>query len=129
MQLYPFMTLLKLYCWHHQNTIYLHLRISHQNTSYIPATQLLPTQTIYSSLNNLKQSSQTMAFALLAILDQRSAHSFPTGPVIAYPFISPLGLTITPALFESRTYTDRSVKSTNIINYKYVINPRFRYRN
>jgi len=29
---------------------------------------------------------------------QRSAHSLPTGPVMAEPFISPLGLTMTPAL-------------------------------
>lgn len=35
---------------------------------------------------------------LLAILGHSSAASFPTGPVIALPFISPLGLTITPAL-------------------------------
>jgi hypothetical protein len=35
---------------------------------------------------------------LEAILGQMSAHSFPTGPVMADPFISPLGLTITPAL-------------------------------
>merc|ERR1719365_475923 len=33
-----------------------------------------------------------------AILGHRSAHSFATGPVIAEPFISPFGLTITPAL-------------------------------
>jgi len=33
-----------------------------------------------------------------AILGQRSAHSFATGPVIADPFISPLLFTITPAL-------------------------------
>lgn len=38
--------------------------------------------------------------ALLAILGQKSAHSLATGPVIADPFISPLGLTITPALSE-----------------------------
>jgi len=36
--------------------------------------------------------------ALEAILGQISAHSFPTGPVMAEPFISPLGLQITPAL-------------------------------
>eukprot|EP00249_Psilotum_nudum_P034363 c53325_g1_i1 orf=71-685(-) len=41
---------------------------------------------------------QTIAFAALAILGHRSAHSFPIGPVIADPFISPLGFTITPAL-------------------------------
>jgi len=35
---------------------------------------------------------------LLAIRGQSSAASFPTGPVIAEPFISPFGLTITPAL-------------------------------
>lgn len=33
-----------------------------------------------------------------AIRGQRSAHSFATGPVIADPFISPFGFTITPAL-------------------------------
>jgi hypothetical protein len=36
--------------------------------------------------------------ALPAILGQRSAHSLATGPEIADPFISPLGLMITPAL-------------------------------
>ena len=35
---------------------------------------------------------------LAAILGHRSAASFPTGPVIADPFISPLGLIMTPAL-------------------------------
>uniref|UniRef100_A0A2P2JGR9 60S ribosomal protein L23 n=1 Tax=Rhizophora mucronata TaxID=61149 RepID=A0A2P2JGR9_RHIMU len=39
-----------------------------------------------------------MALAALAILGHRSAHSFPIGPVIAEPFISPFGFTITPAL-------------------------------
>jgi hypothetical protein len=39
-----------------------------------------------------------MAFAALAILGHRSAHSFPAGPVIADPFISPFGFAITPAL-------------------------------
>jgi hypothetical protein len=69
-----------------------------QGSTISMAPQLQPTLTTYSSLNNFKQRSQTMAFALLAILGQRSAHSFPTGPVIADPFISPLGFTITPAL-------------------------------
>jgi hypothetical protein len=41
---------------------------------------------------------QTIDPALEAILGHRSAHSLATGPVIADPFISPLGLTITPAL-------------------------------
>jgi hypothetical protein len=36
--------------------------------------------------------------AALAMRGQRSAHSFATGPVIAEPFISPFGFTITPAL-------------------------------
>ena len=36
--------------------------------------------------------------AALAILGHKSAHSFPTGPVTALPFISPLLFTITPAL-------------------------------
>ena len=33
-----------------------------------------------------------------AILGHRSAASLPTGPVMAEPFISPLGLMMTPAL-------------------------------
>jgi hypothetical protein len=33
-----------------------------------------------------------------AIFGHKSAHSFATGPVIAEPFVSPLGLTMTPAL-------------------------------
>jgi len=33
-----------------------------------------------------------------ATLGQISAHSLATGPVMADPFISPLGLTMTPAL-------------------------------
>lgn len=39
-----------------------------------------------------------MEGALDAIRGHMSAHSFATGPVIAEPFISPLGFTITPAL-------------------------------
>ncbi|KAL1132319.1 hypothetical protein AAG570_010275 [Ranatra chinensis] len=39
-----------------------------------------------------------MLLAFDAILGQRSAHSFATGPVMALPFISPLLFTITPAL-------------------------------
>ena len=39
-----------------------------------------------------------MELAEEAILGQRSAASFATGPVIPDPFISPLGLTMTPAL-------------------------------
>ena len=39
-----------------------------------------------------------MELAEEAILGQRSAASLATGPVIPEPFISPLGLTTTPAL-------------------------------
>lgn len=39
-----------------------------------------------------------MLEAFEAILGHKSAHSFATGPVMADPFISPLLLTITPAL-------------------------------
>ena len=46
-----------------------------------------------------------MELAEEAILGQRSAASLATGPVIPDPFISPLGLTMTPALstFQSKT--------------------------
>ena len=40
----------------------------------------------------------TMELAAEAIRGHRSAHSLATGPVMAEPFISPLGLTMTPAL-------------------------------
>lgn len=40
----------------------------------------------------------TMEPALLAIRGHISAHSLPTGPVIAEPFISPFAFTMTPAL-------------------------------
>ena len=40
----------------------------------------------------------TMLLAAEAMRGQRSAHSLATGPAIAEPFISPFGLTITPAL-------------------------------
>jgi len=41
---------------------------------------------------------QTIELAADAIRGHRSAHSLATGPVMADPFISPFGLTITPAL-------------------------------
>lgn len=41
-------------------------------------------EVIQLSYNSFKQA-QTIAFAALAILGQRSAHSFPMGPVIAEP--------------------------------------------
>jgi hypothetical protein len=40
----------------------------------------------------------TMELAADAMRGHMSAHSFATGPVMAEPFISPLGFTITPAL-------------------------------
>ena len=46
-----------------------------------------------------------MELAEEAILGQRSAASFATGPVIPDPFISPLGFTITPALSISQPST------------------------
>ncbi|KAL2243701.1 UNVERIFIED_CONTAM: hypothetical protein Sindi_0488100 [Sesamum indicum] len=39
-----------------------------------------------------------MAMAARGILGHKSAHSFPIGPVISDPSISPFGFTITPAL-------------------------------
>jgi hypothetical protein len=46
----------------------------------------------------IPKEKEQLALAALAILGQRSAHSFPIGPVIAEPFISPLRFTLTPAL-------------------------------
>ena len=46
-----------------------------------------------------------MELAEEAILGQRSAASLATGPVIPDPFISPLGLTMTPALSTSQAKT------------------------
>jgi hypothetical protein len=40
---------------------------------------------IIQKSKHIPTSSQTMAFAALAILGQRSAHSLPIGPVIAEP--------------------------------------------
>jgi hypothetical protein len=42
----------------------------------------------------IPKEKEQLALAALAILGQRSAHSFPIGPVIAEPFISPLGFTL-----------------------------------
>merc|ERR1712062_625006 len=49
--------------------------------------------------------SYWMEPALLAILGHRSAHSLATGPRMAEPFISPLLLTITPALSSKKINT------------------------
>merc|ERR1719408_1115289 len=51
------------------------------------------------------QLPQQMAGAHEAILGQSSAHSLATGPWIADPFISPLSLTMTPALSSKYTNT------------------------
>merc|ERR1719272_1069377 len=48
---------------------------------------------------------QQIAGAADAIFAQSSAHSFATGPWMADPFISPLSLTITPALSSKYTKT------------------------
>lgn len=48
--------------------------------------------------NKFLQNVYAILLALDAILGHKSAHSFATGPVIADPFISPLLLTMTPAL-------------------------------
>ena len=52
-------------------------------------TELLATVAVHTEITqkfqHIPTSSQTMAFAALAILGQRSAHSLPMGPVIAEP--------------------------------------------
>lgn len=48
----------------------------------------------------MRSSIYRIDVAALAIRGQRSAHSLAMGPVTADPFISPLGLTMTPALSE-----------------------------
>ena len=55
--------------------------------------------------------AQQMEPALPLIFGQRSEHSLATGPVIPDPFISPLGLTITPALSMKEKWLER-VNST-----------------
>lgn len=47
---------------------------------------------------SVKPADAGLSRPALTILGQRSAHSLATGPVMALPFISPLGFTITPAL-------------------------------
>ena len=53
---------------------------------------------VSSNLFERAHTAYQMELAEEAILGQRSAASFATGPVIPDPFISPLGFTITPAL-------------------------------
>lgn len=59
---------------------------------------ILPLQCFYVYFSFYKITVQAILLAFEAILGHKSAHSFATGPVIAEPFISPLLLTITPAL-------------------------------
>lgn len=47
-----------------------------------------------------EEAPHTIEEAAPAIFGHNSAHSLATGPVMADPFISPLLLTITPALSE-----------------------------
>ena len=68
-----------------------------------PAFHSVLKQTIHNHSNSLSMWTlylevYQMELAEEAILGQRSAASFATGPVIPDPFISPLGFTITPAL-------------------------------
>ena len=74
-----------------------------------------------------QQTPQMIEPEFDAILGHSSAHSLATGPVTADPFISPFGLTITPALsryvltFKSKTYL-RSIDSILPFFYKpYVV--------
>ena len=60
---------------------------------YIKVKEILEESFRESRLN-----PQTIDWALAAILGHKSAHSFAIGPVAADPFISPLFVTITPAL-------------------------------
>ena len=57
-----------------------------------------PYQSIYLIVVPDTEASQQIEPAFPAILGHRSEHSLATGPVIPEPFISPLGLTMTPAL-------------------------------
>ena len=54
-------------------------------------------------LHYSERLNHTIELEAEEILGHKSAHSFEVGPVIAEPFISPLELTITPAL--SSKYT------------------------
>ena len=54
----------------------------------------------FDSLTNLLDQQMEPAFP--EIFGHRSAASLATGPVIPDPFISPFGLTMTPALSEKK---------------------------
>jgi len=55
-----------------------------------------------------------MVLAADAMRGHMSAHSFATGPVIADPFISPFGLTITPALSVSTPNSKQETTTRDI---------------
>lgn len=62
-----------------------------------------------------------MVPAAEAIRGQRSAHSLATGPVMAEPFISPLMLTITPALSTNVKRKHRTNSRWSVICHSWVI--------
>ena len=62
-------------------------------------------------------SLQTIEPEFAAILGHNSAHSFATGPVTADPFISPLMLTITPALSNTKRYNEYCFKNNYALAY------------
>lgn len=64
--------------------------------------------------------SQIIELALEAILGHSSAHSLATGPVTADPFISPLGLTITPALSIKQMVKNTQIKIGNTLKVEIV---------
>lgn len=68
----------------------------------------------------------TIVPAADAIRGHKSAHSFATGPVIAEPFISPLMLTITPALSTPQITTQSSgLDHLDVVIYSVLVD-RFR---
>ena len=65
-------------------------------------------------LNKLQVNQRTDP-AAEAIFGHKSAASFPTGPVMADPFISPFGLIMTPAL--SKIYIKIQTFKVNVISF------------
>jgi hypothetical protein len=66
--------------------------------------------------------AHTMAFAALAILGHRSAHSFPMGPVIADPAGTPEGLE--NLMVSSITEPKRAGRDVVIYLHFHVVNPK-----
>ena len=69
-----------------------------------------------------RKSAHTIEDAAPAIFGHNSAHSLATGPVMAEPFISPLLLTITPALSEVEKKMELETLDTNYSVYTYLRN-------